>query len=62
MPVEEILFMVRFKVDLTDVDEVTISRIFRLFTEYQEIVNNLIEYACSHKITSPRLLWYAKIP
>jgi len=60
MPVEEIVLTARFKVDLADVDESVISEIHRLFTEYQEIVNNLIEYACSHRIISPRLLWYAK--
>jgi len=60
MPVEEVTLTTKFKVDLTDVDESMISEIYRLFEEYREIVNELIEYAHSHGITSPRLLWYAK--
>ncbi|MCL7394308.1 MAG: RNA-guided endonuclease TnpB family protein [Thaumarchaeota archaeon] len=60
MPVEEIKLTARFKVDLTDVDEATISEIHRLFKEYRRIVNELIEYAHSHGATSPRRLWYAK--
>jgi putative transposase len=60
MPVEEITLTASFKVDLVDVDEATISEIYRLFAEYQGIVNELIEYAHSHEITSPRGLWYAK--
>jgi hypothetical protein len=37
MPVEEILLTARFKVDLADVDEATISEIHRLFAEYHEL-------------------------
>jgi len=60
MPVEEIRLTAKFKVDFTDADEATISEIHRLFKEYQRIVNELIEYAHSHGVTSPRRLWYAK--
>jgi putative transposase len=60
MPVEEISLTASFKVDLTDVDEATISEIYRLFAEYQRIVNELIEYAHSHGITSFISLYYAK--
>jgi putative transposase len=60
MPVEEIRLTAKFKVDFTDADEATISEIYRLFKEYQRIVNELIEYAHSHGVTSPRRLWYAK--
>ena len=60
MPVEEIRLTARFKVDLVDVDEAVISEIYRLFEEYRWIVNELIEYAHSHGIASPRRLWYAK--
>jgi len=60
MPVEEITLTAKFKVDLVDVDEAMISEIYRLFEEYRWIVNELIEYAHSHGITSPRRLWYAK--
>ena len=60
MPVEEITLTAKFKMDLVDVDEAVISEIYRLFEEYREIVNELIEYAHSHGITSPRRLWYAK--
>jgi putative transposase len=60
MPVEEIKLTASFKVDLTDVDEATISEIHHLFAKYRRIVNELIEYAHSHRITSPRRLWYAK--
>jgi len=60
MPVEEIRLTAKFKVDFTDADEATISEIHRLFKEYQRIVNELIEYAHSHGITSSMRLWYAK--
>jgi len=60
MPVEEIRLTAKFKVDFTDVDEAAISKIHRLFKEYRRIVNELIEYAHSHGVTSPRRLWYAK--
>ena len=52
MPVEEIKLTASFKVDLTDVDEVIISDIYRLFKDYRRIVNELIEYAHSHRTTS----------
>jgi len=52
MPVEEIILTARFKVDLVDVDEATISEIHRLFKEYRRIVNELIEHVHSHEITS----------
>ena len=60
MPVEKIKLTANFKIDLVDADEATISEIHRLFKEYRKIVNELIEYAHSHGITSPRRLWYAK--
>ena len=60
MSVEKIKLGAKFKVDLTDADEATISEIRHLFAEYRRIVNELIEYAHSHRITSPRRLWYAK--
>jgi putative transposase len=60
MPVEEITLAARFKVDLTDVDEAAISEIYRLFAEYRGIVNELIEYAHSHGITSFFSLRHAK--
>ena len=60
MPVEAVRLTARFKVNLTDVEEAVISEIYRLFEEYQKIVNELIEYAHSRGITSPRILWYAK--
>jgi putative transposase len=60
MPVEEITLTAKFKVDLTDVDEATISEIHRLFEEYRGIVNELIEYVHSHGIISSMRLWYAK--
>ena len=59
MPVEEIRLTAKFKVDFTDADEATISEIYRLFKEYRGIVNELIEYAHSHGITSSMRLWYA---
>jgi len=59
MPLEEIRLTAKFKVDFTDADEATISEIHRLFKEYQRIVNELIEYAHSHGITSSMRLWYA---
>jgi len=52
MPVEEIKLTANFRVDLVDADEATISEIHRLFKEYRRIVNELIEYAHSHKVTS----------
>jgi putative transposase len=52
MPVEEISLTASFKVDLTDVNEATISEIYRLFAEYRRIVRELIEYAHLHGITS----------
>jgi hypothetical protein len=52
MPVEKIKLTANFRVDLVDVDEATISKIYRLFKEYRRIVNELIEYAHSHGITS----------
>ena len=45
MPVEDITLTARLKMDLTDVDEATISEIYRLFAEHREIVNILIELA-----------------
>jgi hypothetical protein len=60
MPVEEIRLTAKFKVDLTDADEATISEIHRLFKEYRKIVNELIEYAHSHGITSFISLHHAK--
>jgi putative transposase len=60
MPVEKIKLTANFKIDLADADEAAISEIHRLFKEYQRIVNELIEYAHSHGVTSPRRLWYAK--
>ena len=60
MPVEEITLTAKFKVDLTDVDEGAISEIYRLFDEYREIVNELIDFATSNNITSFMRLCYAK--
>jgi putative transposase len=60
MPVEEIPLTASFKVDLTDVEEATISEIYRLFANYREIVDELIEYAHLHGITSFMGLHYAK--
>jgi putative transposase len=60
MPVEEIKLAVNFKIDLVDADEAAISEIHRLFKEYQRIVNELIEYAHSHGITSFISLHHAK--
>jgi putative transposase len=60
MPVEEIKLTARFKVNLTDVNEATISEIYRLFAKYKKIVNELIEYAHSHGITSFISLYRAK--
>jgi putative transposase len=60
MPVEEIKFTVSFKIDLTDVDEAAISEIYRLFKEYWGIVNELIEYAHSHRTTSFIALYHVK--
>jgi putative transposase len=52
MPVEEIKLTASFKIDLVDADEAAISEIHRLFKEYRRIVNELIEYAHLHGITS----------
>jgi putative transposase len=52
MPVEEIKLTANFKIDLADADEAAISEIHHLFAEYRKIVNELIEYAHSHGITS----------
>jgi len=60
MPMEEIKLAASFKIDLADVDEATISEIYRLFTEYQGIVNELIEHAHAHKVTSFISLYHAK--
>jgi putative transposase len=57
---EEIKLAASFKIDLADVDEATISEIYRLFTEYQGIVNELIEHAHAHKVTSFISLYHAK--
>jgi hypothetical protein len=60
MPVEEIRLTAKFRVDFTDVDEAAISEIYRLFAEYQGIVNELIEHAHLHKVTSFISLHHAK--
>jgi putative transposase len=60
MPVEEVKLTASFKVGLTDVNEATISEIYRLFKEYRRIVNELIEYAHSHRTTSFISLHYAR--
>jgi putative transposase len=60
MSVEEIRLTAKFRVDFTDVDEAAISEIYRLFAEYQGIVNELIEYAHLHKVTSFISLHHAK--
>jgi putative transposase len=60
MPVEEIKLTASFKIDLADADEAAISEIHRLFKEYRKIVNELIEYAHSHGITSFISLHHAK--
>jgi len=60
MPVEKITLTAKFKVDLADVDESAISEIYRLFDEYREIVNELIDFATSNNITSFMRLCYAK--
>jgi len=52
MPVEEIKLTANFKIDLADADEAAISEIHHLFAEYRKIVNELIEYAHSHKVTN----------
>jgi putative transposase len=57
---EEIKLAASFKIDLADVDEATISEIYHLFTEYQGIVNELIEHAHAHKVTSFISLYHAK--
>jgi len=60
MPVEEVTLTAKFKVDLTDVDESAISEIHRLFDEYKEIVNELLELATRNHITSFVELCHAK--
>ena len=60
MPAEEIPLTASFKVDLADIDEATISGICHVFAEYRRIVNELIEYAHSHGITSFMDLYYVK--
>jgi len=60
MPVEEVTLTARFKVDLTDVDESAISEIYRLFEEYKEIVNGLLELAARNHITSFVELYHAR--
>jgi len=60
MPIGKITLVAKFKMDLTDVDEAVISEICRLFTEYQEVVNELIEYAYSYEIANFIELHYAK--
>jgi putative transposase len=60
MPVEEVKLAAKFKVDLTDVDEAVISEIYRLFDEYEEIVNGLLEVATRNHITSFVKLYHAK--
>jgi putative transposase len=60
MPVEKIKLTARFKVNLVDVDKAAISEIHRLFKEYQRIVNELIEYAHSHRTTSFIALCHVK--
>jgi putative transposase len=60
MSVEEIRLTAKFRVDLTDVDEAAISEIHRLFAEYRKIVNELIEYAHSHRVTSFIALCHVK--
>ncbi len=60
MPMEEIKLTASFKIDLTDVDEATISEIHHLFAEYRRIVNEIIEHAHAHKVTSFISLHHAK--
>jgi putative transposase len=60
VPVEEVTLTARFKVDLVDVDEAVISEIHRLFAEYREIVNELLELTISNHITSFTKLYYTK--
>ena len=60
MSVEEIRLTAKFRVDFTDVDEAAISEIYRLFAEYRKIVNELIEYAHSHGVTSFIALCHVK--
>jgi putative transposase len=60
MPVEEITLTAKFKVDLTDANGATISEIHHLFAEHRGIVNELIEYAHSHRTTSFISLHHAK--
>ena len=60
MPVEEVRLTARFKVDLADVDEAIISEIYRLFDEYEEIVDELLSLAADRHITSFIELYHAK--
>jgi len=60
MPVEEVMLTARFKADLVDVDEAVISEIRRLFAEYREIVNELLELVVSNHIMSFVELYHAK--
>jgi len=60
VPVEEITLTARFKVNLTDVEEAVISEIYRLFEEYKEIVDELIEFAANNHIMSFVKLYHAK--
>jgi len=60
MPVEEVTLTAKFKVDLTDVDESAISEICRLFEEYEEIVNELLELAAKNHITNFVELYHAR--
>jgi len=60
MPIEKVTLTVKFKVDLTDVDESAISEICRLFEEYKEIMNELLSLAVDRYITSFVELYHAK--
>jgi len=52
MPIEKVTLTVKFKVDLTDVDESAISEICRLFEEYKEIMNELLSLAVDKHTTN----------
>jgi len=60
MPVEEVTLAASFKVDLTDVDESAISEIYRLFDEYEEIVNELLSLAVDKHTTNFVKLYHVK--
>ena len=60
MPVEEVRLTARFKVDLTDVDESVVSKIYRLFDGYKGIVDELLELATRNHITSFVELYHAR--